>query len=56
MATTRRAGMFTSDGKPSEDDRPISPRGVPVGTNEEYARHMGHPDLSRERIDGRIGR
>jgi hypothetical protein len=22
---------------------------------EEYARHMGHVDLLRERIDGRIG-
>jgi len=22
---------------------------------EEYARHMGHADLLRERIDGRIG-
>ena len=26
-----------------------------VGTIEEYARHMGHADLLRERIDGRIG-
>jgi len=22
---------------------------------EEYARHMGHADLLRERIDGRVG-
>ena len=26
-----------------------------VGMIEEYARHMGHVDLLRERIDGRIG-
>jgi hypothetical protein len=26
-----------------------------VGMNHEYARHLGHADLLRERIDGRIG-
>ncbi len=34
---------------------PISLREVLVGMIEEYARHMGHADLLRERIDGRIG-
>ena len=34
---------------------PISLREILVGTIEEYARHMGHADLLRERIDGRIG-
>jgi Protein of unknown function (DUF664) len=34
---------------------PISLREVLVGMIEEYARHMGHVDLLRERIDGRIG-
>jgi hypothetical protein len=34
---------------------PMSLREVLVGTIEEYARHMGHADLLRERIDGRIG-
>ena len=34
---------------------PISLREVLVGSIEEYARHMGHVDLLRERIDGRIG-
>ena len=34
---------------------PISLREVLVGSIEEYARHMGHADLLRERIDGRIG-
>jgi len=33
----------------------ISLREVLIGTIEEYARHMGHADLLRERIDGRIG-
>jgi hypothetical protein len=28
---------------------------VLVGTIEEYARHLGHADLLRERIDGRLG-
>jgi Protein of unknown function (DUF664) len=34
---------------------PMSLREVPVGVIEEYARHNGHADLLRERIDGRIG-
>src|SRR6266536_1160767 len=34
---------------------PMSLREVLVGTIQEYARHMGHVDLLRERIDGRIG-
>lgn len=33
----------------------ISLREMLVGTIEEYARHMGHVDLLRERIDGRVG-
>jgi hypothetical protein len=33
----------------------MSLRQVLVGTIEEYARHMGHVDLLRERIDGRRG-
>ena len=35
--------------------RPMSLREVLVGMIEEYARHMGHVDLLRERIDGRVG-
>jgi hypothetical protein len=34
---------------------PISLREVLVGVIAEYARHMGHVDLLRERIDGRVG-
>ena len=33
----------------------ISLRELVVGMIEEYARHLGHVDLLRERIDGRIG-
>ena len=33
---------------------PMSLREVLVGMIEEYARHMGHVDLLRERFDGRI--
>jgi hypothetical protein len=34
---------------------PISLREALVGMIEEYARHMGHADILRERIDGRLG-
>ena len=34
---------------------PISLREALVGMIEEYARHMGHADLLRERVDGRLG-
>jgi hypothetical protein len=34
---------------------PMPLREVLVGTIEEYARHMGHADMLRERIDGRLG-
>jgi hypothetical protein len=33
----------------------VSLREVLVHMIEEYARHMGHADLLRERIDGRVG-
>ncbi len=34
---------------------PISLRWVLVHMVEEYARHLGHADLLRERIDGAVG-
>lgn len=37
------------------DGKPIQLREVLVHMLEEYARHAGHADLLRERIDGRIG-
>lgn len=36
-------------------DRGVSLREVLVHMIEEYARHCGHADLLRERIDGRVG-
>jgi hypothetical protein len=33
----------------------ISLREVMIGMIEEYSRHLGHVDLLRERIDGRVG-
>jgi uncharacterized damage-inducible protein DinB len=43
-------------GKRSDPDRgPRSLRWVLVHMIEEYARHLGHADLLRERIDGAIG-
>jgi uncharacterized damage-inducible protein DinB len=37
------------------DGTPISLRELLVHMIEEYARHNGHADLLRERIDGRVG-
>jgi hypothetical protein len=37
------------------DGQPVSLRAVLVHMIEEYARHCGHADLIRERIDGRVG-
>lgn len=39
----------------TDDDGPIALREVLVHLIEEYARHNGHADLLRERIDGRVG-
>jgi uncharacterized damage-inducible protein DinB len=38
-----------------DDSGSISLRQVMVHMIEEYARHMGHADFLRERIDGRVG-
>ena len=35
--------------------RPVSLRWIMVHMIEEYARHNGHADLLRERIDGAVG-
>jgi hypothetical protein len=37
------------------DGAPVSLRELLVHMIEEYARHNGHADLLRERIDGRLG-
>jgi len=57
MATARRADCTADDplNQHGSGGGPMSLREVLVGTIEEYARHLGHVDLLRERIDGRIG-
>jgi hypothetical protein len=40
---------------PDADRGPLSLRWVLVHLIEEYARHNGHADILRERIDGRVG-
>lgn len=49
------AGMTDLDATAPRDDGPVSFREVLVHMVEEYARHNGHADLLRERIDGRVG-
>jgi uncharacterized damage-inducible protein DinB len=39
----------------TESDGPLAVRDIVVHMIEEYARHAGHADLLRERIDGRTG-
>jgi uncharacterized damage-inducible protein DinB len=45
---------FDYVGKDSQGE-PVSVRELVVHMIEEYARHNGHADLLRERIDGRVG-
>ena len=40
---------------PMQDGTTIALREVILHMVEEYARHLGHADLLRERIDGRVG-
>lgn len=37
------------------DDEPVTLRWITVHMIQEYARHTGHADLLRERIDGATG-
>jgi len=46
--TARRPGLPTSSSK-------VALRAVLIHMVEGYARHNGHADLLRERIDGRVG-
>jgi hypothetical protein len=50
------AGSLDENGAIERDDRgPCSLRWIMVHMVEEYARHNGHADLLRERIDGATG-
>ena len=57
-ARTRRAAFASLDDVRAADkrsDQDVSVRWVLVHMIEEYARHNGHADLLRERIDGTTG-
>ena len=41
--------------RPMQDGTTVALREVILHMVEEYARHLGHADLLRERIDGRVG-
>ncbi|GAA4425078.1 DinB family protein [Actinokineospora soli] len=49
------AASFDDEGRSWRYDKPVSLRRVVVGMLCEYARHNGHADLLRERIDGATG-
>ncbi len=51
VAATEDLGTMSA----STTAEPIALREVLVHLVEEYARHCGHADLLRERIDGRVG-
>lgn len=54
--TTRGGGPgLDVTGNGGHDDEPMELREVLVHMIEEYARHNGHADFLRERIDGRVG-
>jgi len=56
QATYRDAcRSFSLDDVKQEDDHDISLRWIYLHMIEEYARHNGHADLIRERIDGATG-
>lgn len=50
------AGAPNLDVSGTDGDEPVELRSVLVHMIEEYARHNGHADFLRERIDGRVGR
>lgn len=50
-----KAPQLDITGKLGDEDREIPLRRVLVHMIGEYARHCGHADLLRERIDGRVG-
>ena len=54
-ARARAAAMPSLDATGTQDGKDISLRWIMVHMIEEYARHNGHADLLRERIDGAVG-
>jgi uncharacterized damage-inducible protein DinB len=54
-ARAAAAAVSSLDTVRTRDDRKLSLRWIYVHMIEEYARHNGHADLIRERIDGAVG-
>ncbi len=48
-------GANSLDAIAASEKRPVSLRWIMIHMIEEYARHNGHADLLRERIDGAVG-
>jgi uncharacterized damage-inducible protein DinB len=55
LARSAAAGRALDDTFTHEDGRELTLRWVHLHMIEEYARHNGHADLLRERIDGATG-
>jgi hypothetical protein len=55
VASAADLDLASAPGGGAGRPRPITLREVLVHMIEEYARHNGHADLLRERIDGRVG-
>jgi hypothetical protein len=54
-ALVAAAGSLDDVGRRPRNGEPVSLRWILVHMIEEYARHNGHADLLRERIDGAVG-
>jgi len=54
-ARARAAAAPSLDATGAQDGTDFSLRWIMVHMIEEYARHNGHADLLRERIDGAVG-
>jgi uncharacterized damage-inducible protein DinB len=55
VAQMLETGGLSQLTKLTENDETLNLRRVLVDLHEEYARHLGHADLLRESIDGRVG-
>ena len=55
LRTTAAAASLDETGTRQSTGEPISLRKITVDMIAEYARHNGHADLLRERIDGATG-
>jgi Protein of unknown function (DUF664) len=54
--TLARVASLDDVGRQPRRGEPVSVRWIMLHTITEYARHLGHADLLRERLDGAVGR